>query len=135
MERRSTLPRIHPFVLGHLGGALLAGGIAGTFFDAVAVMTFAGILAGNALIATLLGWWWPGLNARGWKLWLVATLANPLVLAGGAWSAIQYECFTGEKSGWDCMFAEVGPFAAGMGLLPPLVGLAARWLSDRRKAF
>ena len=57
--------RIHPFVLGHIGGALVAGAVAGTFFDAVAVVTFAGILAGNALLATLICWWWPGLNASG----------------------------------------------------------------------
>ena len=124
--------RIHPFVLGHIGGALVAGAIAGTFFDAVAVATFAGILAANALLATLVCWWWPGLNASGWKLWLTASLANPLVLAGVAWSAIQYECFTGEKTGWNCMFDDLGPFAAGMGLLPPLFGLATRWLVRRR---
>ena len=127
--------RVHPFVLGHLAGALFAGGFAGTFFDAIAVMTFAAILAGNALVATLVCWWWPGLNAAGWKLWLATSLANPLVLAGCGWSAIQYECLIGEKTGWDCLFADVGPFAAGMGLLPPVLGVAARRLSGPGKAF
>ncbi|HEY6983177.1 hypothetical protein [Reyranella sp.] len=120
--------RIQPFVLGHVGGALLAGAIAGTFFDAIAVVTFAVILAGNALIATLVCWWRPGLGAAGWKLWLMASLANPLMLAGCGWSGLQYECLIGDRTGWDCLFADVGPFATGMALLPPVLGVAARWL-------
>ncbi len=65
----------------------------------------------------------------------MASLANPLVLAGVVWSAIQYECFIGRKSGWDCLFAEVGPFVTGMGLLPPLLGLAARWFAGCNRVF
>jgi len=124
--------RIHPFVLGHIGGALVAGAVAGTFLDALAVVTFAGVLAGNALLVTLICWWRPGLNASGWKLWLTASLANPLVLAGAVWSALQYECLVGKKSGWNCLLDDVGPFVVGMGLLPPLFGLAARGLMRRR---
>jgi hypothetical protein len=125
---------VHPFAFGHIGGALIAGAVAGAFFDGVAVVVFAAILAGNASIGSFVCWGWPGLDGTGWKLWLVTTLANPLTLAGLGWSAAQYDCLFGSKTGWDCMFTEVGPFAAGMGLLPPLFGLAARWQLHRRKA-
>ncbi|MBS0519012.1 MAG: hypothetical protein JSR90_09985 [Proteobacteria bacterium] len=122
---------IHPFTLGHVGGALVAGAVAGTFFDGVAVVTFAAILAANAVIGTFICWRWPGLDASAWKLWLAASLANPLVLAGLVWSGIQYDCLLGDKTGWGCMFSEVGPFAAGMGLLPPVLGVVMRRLLRR----
>ncbi len=123
--------KVHPFILGDIGGALVAGAIAGVFFDEVAVVVFAAILAGNASIGALVCWWRPGLEAAAWKLWLMATVANPLLIAGVVWSAIQYDCLVGKESGWNCMFAEVGPFAAGMSLLPPILGMAVLLASRR----
>jgi hypothetical protein len=125
--------KVHPFILGDIGGALIAGAIAGAFFDKVAVMVFAAILAGNALIGVPICWWRPGFKAAAWKLWLMATLANPLMIAGVVWSLIQYDCLVGEKSGWNCMFSDVGPFAAGMSLLPPFLGMAVLLASRRLK--
>ncbi len=123
--------RPHPFALGQVVGAAVVGIATGLFFDWVAVAIFsAGLAAGAAVSATACRWW-PGFDAAGWKLWLVGSLANPLVLAGAAFSASEYECLLGWKTGWDCLFAEIGPFVTGLGLLPPFAGLLTRWWARR----
>jgi hypothetical protein len=123
--------RIHPFVYGHVIGAFLVGGIAGAFLDLKAVMIFSSLLAANAAVGSLLCWWRPGLEAAGWKLWLVATLANPLMLSAIAFSIDQYDCLTGQLTGWNCMFRGVGPFTVTACLPSPLIGLAVRWWKRR----
>jgi hypothetical protein len=124
--------RIHPFVLGHVIGALITGVVAGAFLDLKAVLVFGGLLAVNALIGSLVCWWRPGLEAPGWKLWLAATFANPLMVAAIAWSFEQYDCLAGGRTGWNCMFADVGPLTAAACLPSPLIGLAVRWLRRRQ---
>jgi hypothetical protein len=123
--------RIHPFVYGHVIGAFLVGGIAGAFLDLKAMLVFSSLLAANAAIGSLVCWWRPGLEAAGWKLWLVATLANPLMLSAIAFSIDQYDCLTGQLTGWNCMFRGVGPFTVTACLPSPLIGLAARWWKRR----
>ncbi|MBL6615723.1 MAG: hypothetical protein ISP49_14130 [Reyranella sp.] len=75
-----------------------------------------------------------GLEAAGWKLWLVATFANPLMLSGIAYSIDQYDCLVGGRTGWDCMFSDVGPLVAAACLPSPLIGLAVRWWKRRAVA-
>lgn len=130
--RQLKLSSSNAFALGHVLGALVVGAIGGSFLELKAVFTLAALLAGNAAISTLICWWWPGLAASWWKLWPMATLANPLMIAGIAWSLEQWDCLVGGKTGWDCMFAGVGPLAMQACLPSPLVGLAARWWSRRR---
>jgi hypothetical protein len=123
--------RIHPFVYGHVIGALIAGAVAGAFLDWTAVASFAGVLAANAVIVSLICWWWPGFEAAGWKLWLAATFANPLMLSAIGFSIDQYDCLIGRRTGWNCLFADAGPLVAGMCLVPPVIGLAVRWWRRR----
>ena len=125
------MQRIHPFVWGHVIGALVVGAVSGSSLDMKAVFTFSGLLAANAVIGSLLCWWRPGLDAAGWKLWLVATFANPMMLAAIAFSIDQYDCLIGRSSGWNCMFSYVGPTMVAACLPSPLIGLAARWLKRR----
>ena len=105
--------RIHPFVYGHVVGALLTGAVAGAFLDSTAVMVFSSVLAGNAVIGSLVCWWRPGFEAAGWKLWLMATFANPLMLSAIAFSIDSYGCLIGERSGWNCLFTDAGPDVIG----------------------
>ena len=126
--------RIHPFVYGHVIGALLTGAVAGAFLDGTAVMVFSSVLAANAVIGSLVCWWRPGFEAAGWKLWLMATLANPLMLSAIAFSIDQYDCLTGQLTGWNCMFRGVGPFTVTACLPSPLIGLAVRWWRRRAAA-
>ena len=126
--------RIHPFVLGHVIGAAITGVVAGAFLDWTAVASFSGVLAVNALISALVCWWRPGFEAAGWKLWLVASFANPLMVAALAFSLDQYNCLLGRQTGWNCMFADVGPLTAAACLPSPLIGLLARWWRRRRAA-
>jgi hypothetical protein len=123
--------RIHPFVYGHVIGALTTGAVSGAFLDWTAVAIFAGVLAANAAIGSLICWWRPGFEAAGWKLWLVATFANPLMLAAIAFSIDQYDCLIGQRTSWNCMFSDVGPLAAAVCLPSPLIGLAVRWWRQR----
>jgi hypothetical protein len=121
-----------PFVLGHVLGAATAGALGGSFLDLAAAGTFAALLAGNAAAGALLCWWWPGFDAAWWKLWPMASLANPLMVAAGGWSLDQWDCLVGGRTGWDCMFASLGPLAMLACLPSPLIGLAARWWVRRR---
>ena len=123
--------RIHPFVCGHVLGALVIGAVAGAFLDLRAVATFSILMAANAVIGSLVCRWRPGFEAAGWKLWLTASFANPLMVAAIAFSIDQYDCLISERTGWNCMFAELGPLTAAVCLPSPLVGLAARWWRKR----
>lgn len=126
--------RVHPFVYGHVVGALITGAVSGAFLDWVAVASFAGVLAVNAVIGSMVCWWRPGFDAAGWKLWLMACFANPLMLAAIGFSLEQYECLLGRRTGWNCLFADLGPLAAAACLPSPLIGLAVRWWKRRRAA-
>ena len=123
--------RIPSFVYGHVIGALIVGAVSGAFLDWQAVASFASLLAVNAVISSLVCWRWPGFEAPGWKLWLVATFANPLMLSAIAFSVDQYECLVGQRTGWNCLFSEVGPLAVAACLPSPLIGLAVRWWRRR----
>jgi len=126
--------RIHPFVYGHVVGAFLVGGIAGAFLDLKAMLVFSSLLAANAAIGSLVCWWRPGFEAAGWKLWLMATFANPLMLAAIAFSIDSYDCLVGARTGWNCMFTDAGPDAIKACLPSPLIGLAVRWWRRRAAA-
>ncbi len=115
-------------------GALVVGAAAGAFLDWKAVASFSGVMAVNAAVGSLVCWWRPGFEASGWKLWLVATLANPLMVAAIAFSIDQVDCLAGRQTGWNCMFADVGPLTAMACLPSPLIGLLARWQARRRAA-
>jgi hypothetical protein len=126
--------RIHPFVLGHVIGAAITGVVAGAFLDWKAVATFSSLLAVNAVIGSLVCWWRPGLGAAGWKLWLTASFANPLMVAAIAYSITQFDCLIGRQTGWNCLFTDVGPWTVEACLPSPLIGLVARWWWRRRRA-
>ena len=126
--------RIHPFVYGHVIGAFLVGAVAGAFLDLKAVLVFSSLLAANAAIGSLVCWWRPGFEAAWWKLWPVATFANPMMLSAIAFSINQYDCLTGQQSGWNCMLSDVGPLTMAACLPSPIIGLAARWLKRRTTA-
>ncbi len=126
--------RIHPFVYGHVIGAFVVGVASGATLDLKAVLVFSSLLAANAAIGSLVCWWRPGFDAAGWKLWLVATFANPLMLSGIAYSIDQYDCLVGGRTGWGCMFSDVGPLVAAACLPSPLIGLAVRWRKRRAVA-
>jgi hypothetical protein len=123
--------RPDPFALGQVIGAAVVGTATGTFLNLMAVAVFSAGLAAGAAVSALICRWRPGFGAAGWKLWIAGSLGNPVVLAAAAFSASEYECLLGWKTGWDCLFADIGPFVAGLGLLPPLAGLLARWLARR----
>ena len=81
--------RIHPFVMGHLIGAVLTGGAAGAFSDPRAAFIGALALFGGALVSSYVCQWWPGVEAPAWKLWLVAVFANPVMLAALGFNVTQ----------------------------------------------
>lgn len=126
--------RLSPFVVGQVLGALLIGAIGGSFLDLRAIFTFAIAMAVGAAASAIVCRWWPGYDAAGWRLWLTGALANPLLLVALGFSVDSYECLLGKRTGWNCMFADIGPLVAGICLLPPLLGLAVRWLLRRTSA-
>ncbi len=126
--------RIPSFVYGHVLGALATGAIGGAFLDLTAVMVFGSVAAAAAVVSALVCWWWPKFDAPAWKIWLVATVANPVLIAGVVWSLLNIDCYTGELNGWDCLFSDVG-WVCALGTLPsPVVGLIARQFRPRWRA-
>ena len=125
------LKRIPAFVWGQVIGALITGVVTGAFLDWEAMQVFPAVLAGNAVLTSLVCWWWPGFAGAWWKLWLMATFANPLMLAAIAWTIASWDCLVGGRTGWNCLFADVGPDVMVLCLPAPLIGLAAHWWRKR----
>lgn len=119
---------LSPFVYGHVLGALSIGAVGGSFLDLRAILTFAAAMAVGAAASAVVCRWWPGYDAPGWRLWLAGALGNPLLLVALGFSIDSYDCLTGKRTGWDCMFSDIGPIVVGVCILPPLFGLALRWL-------
>lgn len=126
--------RLSPFVLGQVVGALLLGAVGGSFIDFRAIFTFGIAMAVGAAASAMVCRWWPGYEASGWRLWLTGALGNPLLLVALGFSVDSYDCLLGRRTGWDCMFSDIGPLVAGFCLLPPLLGLGLRWLWGRTTA-
>jgi len=126
--------RVHPFVYGHVIGAFVVGLASGATLDLKAVMVFSSLLGANAAIGSLICWWRPGFDAAGWKLWLVATFVNPLMLSAIAFSVDQYDCLVGQRTGWNCLLSDAGPLVVAACLPSPLIGLAVRWWRRRAAA-
>ncbi|MDP2378542.1 hypothetical protein [Reyranella sp.] len=123
--------RIHPFVMGHLIGAVMTGAIAGAFINPQASFIAAVSLAAGAAISSVVCQWRPGVEAPAWKLWSVAVFANPLMIAALVFMAVDWECVVGARRGWDCLGAAMAIAAAGLCLLPPVGGLLWRWWKRR----
>ena len=123
--------RIRPFVVGHLVGAVMAGGIAGAFASPRVAFMAALVMLGGAIVSSLICQWRPGVDAAAWKLWVVAVLANPVMIAALGFMAHDWQCVVGERRGWDCIAAAMAITAACLSLLPPLGGLLWRWWKRR----
>ena len=124
---------LSPFVYGQVLGALLVGAVCGSFLDLRAIFTFAIAMAVGAAASAMVCRWWPGYSAAGWRLWLTGAIANPLLLVALGFSIDSYECLLGRRTGWNCMFADIGPMVVGVCLLPPLFGVGLRWLWGRQQ--
>ena len=126
--------RIHPFVMGHLISAVMTGSIAGFFINAEAAFITGVSLAGGAVVSSFVCQWRPGVDAGGGKLWAVAVLANPIMIAALAVMALDWQCVVGARRGWDCVAAAMAIVAACRCLVPPLGGLLWRWWRRRSPA-
>jgi cell division protein FtsX len=124
--------RIHPFVMGHLIGAVMTGAIAGAFIGPQAAFMAALILLAGAVASCLICQWWPGVEAPVWKLWPVAVLANPVLIASFGFMVVDWECVAGTRRGLNCLPVAMAMVTAGLCLLPPVGGLLWRWWKRRR---
>jgi hypothetical protein len=118
--------RIHPFVMGHLIGAVMTGAVAGAFIDPRAAFVGALGLFGGALVSSFICQRWPGVEAAAWKLWPVAVFASPVMLAALGFMAVDWQCVVGMRRGWNCLTAAMAIMVAGLCLLPPFGGLLWR---------
>lgn len=131
---RNSVRYIPSFAYGHVIAALLVGVVFGaTLLNVSAIIALGTVLAAAAVISALICWWWLGFEAPSWKLWLVATVANPLLIGGVAWSLYYADCLAGETKGWDCLFADMGWLAVAATLPSPVIGLIARFFWTRRR--
>ena len=124
-----------PFTYGMVCSAPVIGALAGgSALNARGTILFALTMAVGAAVAVLACSWWPKLSAPVWKLWPASVAANPLFLLAAGYSLDHYECLPGSATGWNCFLVDLGPFVAALCLLPPIVGLALRWLRRQRAA-
>jgi hypothetical protein len=124
--------RIHPFVMGHLIGAVMTGAAAGAFINPQAAFIGALALFGGALVSSFVCQRWPGVEAAAWKIWPVAVFASPVMLAAVGFMAADWECVVGMRRGWNCLTAAMAILAAGLCLVPPVAGLLWRGWKRRR---
>lgn len=117
-----------PFVTGQVLGAIVIGVVGGSLIETRAIFTFAIGMALGAGASAMVCKWWPGYDARAWQLWLGGVVANPLLLVALGFSIDEYDCLLGKRSGWACMFSDIGPMVVGVCLIPPLLGIGLRWL-------
>jgi hypothetical protein len=110
---------------------MIVGTVSVEVLNWMAGVAFSGLMGISAAIGSLVCWWRPGLDAAGWKLWLMASFANPMMLVAVYFTVDQYDCLIGRSTGWDCMFADLGPMMAAVCLPSPLIGLAVRWRKRR----
>jgi hypothetical protein len=115
-----------PYVRGHVLSAFLIGVL---LVELVPVwLPLAHLYLGaGALVSVLVCWFWPGTHASAIKLWAVGVMANPLALialVSAAWTA---DCHQSHG----CMIAVLSVMLILVCTVPPLIGLAARWVSRR----
>jgi hypothetical protein len=121
------------FARGMVFSAALIGALGGSLvLDLEAIVAFALGMAVGAAIAAFACSRWPGLSAPAWTLWPAAMAFNPMVLLGAGYSMASWECLVGRTTGWSCLFTELGPMLCGLGLVPPSIGLIARWWAARQ---
>ncbi len=121
------------FARGMVLGAALTGALGGSLVLSLeAIVAFALGMAVGAAIAAVACSRWPGLSAPAWKLWPAAVLFNPMVLLGAGYSMANWECLVGKTTGWSCLFTDLGPMLCALALVPPSLGLIARWWLARQ---
>jgi hypothetical protein len=121
------------FARGMVLSAALTGALGGSLVLSLeAIVAFALGMAVSAAIAAFACSRWPGLLAPAWTLWPAAVAFNPMVLLGAGYSMASWECLVGRTTGWSCLFTDLGPMLCGLGLVPPLIGLIARWWAVRQ---
>lgn len=125
--------RFHPFTMGHLIGAVVVSGAAGTFLpDAGVALAVVLAFLVAATVSSFVCQWRPGVEAPAWKLWLTAVFASPVMLLALGFMAVDWDCVIGVRRGWNCLVAAIAIVVAGLCFLPPLFGLAWRWWKRRR---
>ena len=125
------MKRIHPFAVGHVVAALIAGVAAGVTLDAEAAVLGGTVLAAGACVSSVVCWWRPGFEAPAWQLIPAAILANPLMLLALGFMLVDFGCLTGSKKGWDCLGWAIALLVAGVCLVPPFGGWA--WRAWKRR--
>lgn len=126
--------RITPFVMGHLVAAVLVGAGAGAFLDLRLALYFALALLAGAIVSSFVCQWKPGVEAPAWRLYLVALIANPILLGSLVVMALDWDCVLGLRRGWNCFAAAMAIAAACLCLLPPFGGLLwRRWKRYRAR--
>jgi len=116
-------------------GAALTGALGGSLvLNLAAIVAFALAMAIGGAIAAFACNRWPGLSAPAWTLWPAAVLFNPMFLLGATYSMANWDCVVGRTTGWNCLFTDLGPILCELALVPPTIGLMARWWVARQAA-
>ena len=87
--------------MGHLIGAVIVSGAAGMFLpDALSALKMVAVFVLGVAVSAFVCQWRPGTEAAGWRLWLVAVLANPVMLLSLGFMAVDWECLLGLAWRW-----------------------------------
>ncbi|MBM3644256.1 MAG: hypothetical protein FJX02_07940 [Alphaproteobacteria bacterium] len=122
------MPRFHPFTWGHVGFAMVLGGVGGGWMSPEMIPWGVGVLGLGSALGNLVAWWRPGLDGAAWKLYLAATLGNPLMPIALGIIALESRC----RPGLECLLFGMALLLAGALVVPALGGLIVRWIVRRR---
>jgi hypothetical protein len=125
---------MHPFLIGHLVSAVVlgtaVGAIVGKFGRLEGAALGAAAMAVGALVSAAIAAIGRGYDAPAGKLWLAATLGNPVLLVSLLFTGGGWNCFAGGIYDLGCFAHLVARLVALVCCLPPCAGLLLRrrWL-------
>jgi hypothetical protein len=129
---------VHPFFVGHVGAAIVLGAVAGwmvgVFGRLEASAYGAAVMGGGALVSALISAIGRGYNAPAGKVWLAATLGNPVFLAALFAAGYEWDCLIGRTFDLACIVPMGAVVFALACCLSPCVGLLWRRWSWRRSS-
>ena len=127
---------MHPFFVGHITSAIVLGALVGAMVGVFGRLEGAAygvaLMGGAALVSAGIAAIGRGYDAPAGRVWLVATMGNPVFLLSLAILGSQWECFARPGLGAHCLPAVLLAVLVVVCCLTPCTGLLLRWWSWRR---
>ncbi len=123
---------VPPFMAAQFITAVALGTAVGAFAGWQMALLGAGAIGGGTAISIVISAMiWPTQHVSGWKLALVAMLANPTMLLALLATGIGWQCAIGRMHDFGCIASFAGALVVIICLLSVCAGLLWRWWKGR----